>query len=549
MTGEWYQMSNKAQRLVVLTATFTFAVLFTQFSRPGIDWFPSLVHAVILTTLLLANTLLTDRLSRPLMLVMAAVLAAYLLFLQLYSDMYNAMPDFLSIGSIIETTPNEVREFVSEVNFLPSAVFIVLYCLVVIAIVKTSDSFHSVGWHQLFSILVLCEVLVILQIAQEYQRREKTDISSKKYVIEAIKQTFLLKEAYLVWSYTKQKRKLSTPIKSLWDKPVVRDSATTQFYVLVLGESATKHNLSLYGYHRDTTPVMSQTKGLTVFDSVYSPSPGTRISVPILLSRYDGKTVSYGHNVIDLAKASGLKTYWISNQNKISYHDTPITRLANQANVTQFLNAFVNENENQYDGKIIEAFKDVVVSTPPGERGLIILHLLGSHSDFCKRSPTPFFTRPEDSYYEMKRDCYDDSIRYTDEILGQLVHTLDDYDAEILYTSDHGLAEIDEPPFYRHAAGGLLSKRGFEVPLLHWQSGSSNPRQTVNKEYYMVNFINTLADWMNIDSELVNPQLSLLQQAYNPSLCDSYSLNAKKEKIQFTHQTIEDQCGYKFLLQ
>lgn len=57
-----------------------------------------------------------------------------------------------------------------------------------------------------------------------------------------------------------------------------------EVYVMVVGETARAHNFSLYGYPRDTNPLLSKTQGIKAFPNVTTQSNTTHKSVPMLLS-------------------------------------------------------------------------------------------------------------------------------------------------------------------------------------------------------------------------------------------------------------------------
>ena len=62
---------------------------------------------------------------------------------------------------------------------------------------------------------------------------------------------------------------------------------SSEIYVLVIGETARADNFGIYGYHRDTTPLMSRMPGLTAFSHALTQSNTTHKSVPMLLSAAD----------------------------------------------------------------------------------------------------------------------------------------------------------------------------------------------------------------------------------------------------------------------
>jgi Predicted membrane-associated, metal-dependent hydrolase len=62
------------------------------------------------------------------------------------------------------------------------------------------------------------------------------------------------------------------------------DENSREVYVLVIGETARACNFGLYGYERNTTPLLDKMEGLVTFTDVLTQSNTTHKSVPMLLS-------------------------------------------------------------------------------------------------------------------------------------------------------------------------------------------------------------------------------------------------------------------------
>ncbi|MFL0979378.1 hypothetical protein ACJO1P_28555, partial [Vibrio parahaemolyticus] len=93
-----------------------------------------------------------------------------------------------------------------------------------------------------------------------------------------------------------------------------------------------------------------------------------------LLSLNDIDNLDYGVNDIDLAKESGLKTHWYSNQARVGEHDTPITRLAMRADEYYFHSLDYTLARNDF--VLIDEMSEGLNQQPKGN--LFILHMIGS---------------------------------------------------------------------------------------------------------------------------------------------------------------------------
>ena len=92
----------------------------------------------------------------------------------------------------------------------------------------------------------------------------------------------------------------------------------------------------------------------------------------------------------------------------------------------------------------------------------IVLHTYGSHFNYHERYPAEFRIYTPDkaegirqSYKKELRNAYDNSIRYTDYVLGEIVDMLKKKEvcASMLYLSDHGEDIFDDARArYLHAS-------------------------------------------------------------------------------------------------
>jgi len=114
---------------------------------------------------------------------------------------------------------------------------------------------------------------------------------------------------------------------------------------------------------------------------------------------------------------------------------------------------------------------------------LLVLHQLGSHGPaYFRRYPPAFahFTPAceSDDLQKCTREeivnAYDNSLRYTDHVLGSLIATLQrneaDVDSALIYVSDHG-ESLGERNLYLHGLPWFIApKEQKQVPMVMWLS-------------------------------------------------------------------------------
>lgn len=229
--------------------------------------------------------------------------------------------------------------------------------------------------------------------------------------------------------------------------------------VLVIGESARRDRHSIYGYRVPTTPVAEQTDGLVAFSNVVSLYPQTIDAVPVILAKRDRlvPTDRPSPNLVSTFAAAGFRTSWISNQASIGPDDSPVSVYAKYADDRWFARTLSRFGSIPYDEALLPRFRSALASTS-GDK-FIVVHLFGSHEEFEKRYP---------ANHAVLSDAYDNSIRYTDDLLGQLLADLKRSPGEnaLIYVSDHGLKLGECDGRSEH----FDMKESYEVPLYIWTS-------------------------------------------------------------------------------
>lgn len=278
-------------------------------------------------------------------------------------------------------------------------------------------------------------------------------------------------------------------------------SATApEVYVMVVGETARTHNFSLYGYPRNTNPLLSKTPGIKAFPNVTTQSNTTHKSVPMLLSAAsaeDFERLFHEKGILAAFKEAGFHTVFISNQ--LPNHSF-IDFLGEQADEYYFLKKEDASQGNHYDEDLLQKLDEILPLADASSSAhyhyryrklFVVLHSYGSHFNYQERYPRSFAYFKPDSRSEAKpenrRDllnAYDNTIRYTDYILHGIIERLQKWEgvqaktdgvycqptSAMLYTSDHGENIFDDNrKLFLHAAP-KASDYELHVPFIIWTS-------------------------------------------------------------------------------
>ncbi|SHG49477.1 phosphoethanolamine transferase [Winogradskyella jejuensis] len=251
-------------------------------------------------------------------------------------------------------------------------------------------------------------------------------------------------------------------------------TADNDVLVLVLGESTDRNHMQLYGYNRETTPLLNAQKDdLFTYDNVISTDVFTLKAVPKILTSLN--RMSNGETLVDIVqifKAAGYNTYWLSNQRPISFHDNAISKIASASKMFKFYNHLIDRDTKVLDEAILSDYEDIL--DKPGKK-MIVLRLIGTHFDYDNRYPASFnkFDKSEDiSKKERLVNQYDNAVLYNDFIVNQILSKLKNKNEKsaLLYLSDHGENIYDNGTDFFGRSEEIVTKNMFEIPFILWTS-------------------------------------------------------------------------------
>lgn len=204
--------------------------------------------------------------------------------------------------------------------------------------------------------------------------------------------------------------------------------------ILVIGESANRDHMKAFtpSYKEDTTPWLSSEKekdGLYLFSNAYSNFPQTVPSLSMALTgwnQYNGKAAEDEFTIMDIARAAGYTTYWISNQGESE--DGLLSMIAGSADNVWYVTPY---------GPCDEIVMGYLKKIPQGNN-FIVIHLHGSHDRYKDRVSEDFKAKHPDTKGDKVKQ-YDLSLQYTDYVL-EGIYTYGKARLEMqtmIYVSDH----------------------------------------------------------------------------------------------------------------
>ncbi len=302
--------------------------------------------------------------------------------------------------------------------------------------------------------------------------------------------------------------------------------------VLVIGETARAQSFSLNGYGRQTNPRMGSLAGLINFPNVTSCGTATAQSLPCMFSGL-GREKTFSdvslkqEGLLHVLQRAGFAVTWKENQAgcKAVCNNIP-TETSTDLQQPPFFH-----NGEASDAILVEGLEDKVVKATGDS--VIVLHMMGSHGPtYYKRYPpefekfTPVCKSAQFSHCTSEEiiNAYDNTIHYTDHVLGELAGVLQKLDAKgfpssMIYVSDHG-ESLGEKNIYLHGMPyAIAPKEQTHVPMMMWLSPSYQTAfgidgacmaQRAVMDFSHDNYFHTVLGMLDVATKTYDPSLDMV---------------------------------------
>lgn len=282
--------------------------------------------------------------------------------------------------------------------------------------------------------------------------------------------------------------------------------------VLVIGESARKQNFSLYGYDKNTNPLLSQTPNVFHFDAT-SCATYTTAGIKCILEHASSD---------DLYEI--LPNYLYRNNVDVIWRTTnwgePPIHIEKYQNRDALMPNCKGEGCN-YDEILLTGLKEQILASKK-DKILIILHTSTSHGPtYSKKYPPQFeIFKPVCNSVELGNcsqteliNAYDNTIVYTDYMLHKVIEELKqlkEYKSAMLFVSDHG-ESLGEKNLYMHGVPlSIAPKEQYEIPFIVWMSDGSKQLKP-NKMLSQNHVFHSVLNFLSIQSPIYNEEMNIFK--------------------------------------
>lgn len=364
--------------------------------------------------------------------------AAYLIYFYVYKTAFVAA-DMLPI---LQTNPGEAKEFMTgqigipviAVGILAVIIFSLFEIWLISQAARSLDGI-TLGKKRAFAVVILvfaCLCLIGYWGSRSYPIHEYKMAQNYVRVVQ------------------KAERDHSQVVKNIRlvnGKENALPQKLPGTVLFIIGESENRDHMSAFNpsYPAETTPWLSQmakNKHFTLLANGYSNYPQTTPSLSMALTsvnQYNHKKLDDSYNIVDIAKAAGYDTWWLSNQSKMGDGTTAAGLIASWTDHHMWTDHPMGD-----DMEVLKLLKQV----PKEGNHFIIIHLGGSHLRYKERIPPDFEGIHIEGNPERTND-YDSTVLYTDKVL-QAIFDYAEKNLNLqaaIYSSDHG-----EDMVYSHGA-------------------------------------------------------------------------------------------------
>ena len=285
--------------------------------------------------------------------------------------------------------------------------------------------------------------------------------------------------------------------------------------VLVIGESTRQKNMSLYGYEKETNPLLSKIPQLHVYDAE-SADTYTIAGVKAILDHK--KTGDFYEPLPSYLHRNGVNVIW-----RTTNSGEPKLEVSKRLESKQLKElAAADSLSTSHDEMLLAGLREEIEGSE-SPKIFITLHTSTSHGPtYFKKYPEhfskfePVCTGVELAEYSQEElmNAYDNTIVYTDYILATLIGKLDkidQYRSTVLFVSDHG-ESLGEKGFYMHGIPkNMAPDEQFEIPFLVWSNDTTLHFKEKDKvtQYHV---FHTITDALGLETPVYNAEKSLISR-------------------------------------
>ncbi|RKR04997.1 lipid A ethanolaminephosphotransferase [Flavobacterium sp. 90] len=418
-----------------------------------------------------------------------------------FVNTYSVIIDETMIGNILNTNYEESSSFFSFKLILYLVFFGILPSIYII-----KANIINVALKKFLTLSSLTLLFIVVLVFANASNWLWIDKNSKQLGGLAMPWSYSVNTSLFYIHKAKKNEK-----EILLPNAVIKDNQKS-VVVLVIGESARSENFSLYGYKKNTNPLLSKIPNVFHFNA-NSCATYTTAGVKCILEHTNSDEL---YEILpNYLYRNNVDVVWrTSNWGEPPVH---IEKYQNR----DVLKKDCKGEECNYDEVLLTGLKEQILSSKKNKI-LIVLHTSTSHGPtYSKKYPPSFETfKPVCNSVELGKcsreellNAYDNTIVYTDYILSKVIEDLKElkeYKSAMIFVSDHG-ESLGEKNLYMHGVPiSFAPKEQYEIPFIVWVSDNSKqlkPNKTVTQNHVFHSVLN----FLNIQSPVYKEEMNIFK--------------------------------------
>lgn len=381
-----------------------------------------------------------------------------------FINTYNVLIDMSMMGNVFNTQFSEASSFLSWTMLWYA---LLLGVLPAVLLLRKKINYGKVGRSILNLFVTLLLIIGVLW-------------SNSSNIFWIDRHAPIMGSKLMPWSYVVNSIRYYNHWKKINQKEIILPDAefvsdSKDICVLIIGESARSQNFSLYGYKRNTNPLMAA-------DSVTAIKAKASYTNTI-----DAVKSILQHRPIDDDLYEILPNYLSRNGVDVTWRrsnwGTPPLHIEKQY-TKKDLKAMYPDQDDRFDGILFHGL-DEIIEANDTSKIFIGIHTYTSHGpEYYSNTPDSVkIFRPECRTVEMANakyseliNAYDNTVIYTDLLVHSVIETLKKFPDRrscVIFVSDHG-ESLGEGGMYMHGVPmSMAPSVQIDIPFIVWTSDKS----------------------------------------------------------------------------
>lgn len=416
-----------------------------------------------------------------------------------FANTYSVIIDESMIGNILNTNYEESSGFFSIKLIFYVLILGILPCIYIYKVKLIKESFKK--FITTISLVLVAMLLLAFANASNWLWIDK---HSKQLGGLAMPWSYSVNiSLFYIHQAQKNQKEILLPDATIKNKEKA-------IVILVIGESARRQNFSLYGYEKQTNPLLAKVDNLFHFDA-NSCATYTTAGVKCILEHQESNDL---YEILpNYLYRNGVDVIWRTT----NWGEPPVH--IEKYRDKEALKKDCKDVACDYDEVLLSGLKEEVLNSTK-DKIFIVLHTSTSHGpQYNKKYPKEFETfTPVCNSVELANcsqtelvNAYDNTIVYTDYILSRVIEDLKElkqYKSTMLFVSDHG-ESLGEKNLYMHGLPmSIAPKEQYEIPFIVWLSDNTKGLKP-NKVLSQQHVFHSVMNFLSIDSEIYNENMNI----------------------------------------